>query len=61
MKTYYKSTSTRGCRRLSYRSLVRFHQYNPSYPLFGIAVTGDQEVITSEYASQGSSLAQYLS
>ena len=28
-----------------------------SYPMFGIAVTGDREVITSEYASQGSYLS----
>jgi hypothetical protein len=28
-----------------------------SYPLFGIRVTGDQEVITSEYASQGGYMA----
>jgi O-antigen ligase len=61
MKTYYKSTSDKEGAAAS-RTGVWHDSINTilSYPLFGIAVTGDQEVITSEYASQGSYLSHNI-
>jgi len=56
--TYYKSTSEKEGAAAS-RSGVWHDSINTilSYPLFGIRVTGDREVITSEYAQAGSYLS----
>jgi O-antigen ligase len=54
MKDYYKETSNSEGAAAS-RTGVWHDSINTilTYPLLGIAVTGDREVITSEYAEQG--------